>query len=230
MTDCPDSLCFATKVGKWETMALPAQKMAAYCAINAYIEYDVKGRPDDPNIITERQIAAMNRAMMTRSPLKAWREANLLNISLPELAVVPNDWDLIEMSDDEWESTLPILKALYKRVLPRVGINTVPGTKVLHLMRPRLVAICDNLVMNYLGITDADPVKKALAVADAIRMIGRAGENQQTLTDIQEYLRLLSFIQSDSVPSKCRIVDALLWMNADVNGKRYERLWEVMGI
>ena len=213
------------------------QKMAVFCAMDpSYIEYDVKGRPSERDTIREKQVSAMNRSMQTRSPLGAWQ--NLLDKPdkpLNELESITTDLDLIAVSDDQWDGEVRgKLASLYKRVLGAKGIGAASGTKVLHLMRPRLVAIADSVVVDYLGTARGGTVDTALATADAVRGIGRTEGNGETLSRIQDYLRTAGVIECDVIPSACRIIDALLWMHA--NGLKrpekagYHRLWRQMGL
>lgn len=107
------------------------------------------------------------------------------------------------------------------------NIGPARGTKVLHLMRPRLIAIADTVVTKYLKVPSGSPVERALALADQIRRIGRTGENPATLARIQGHLGELTFVKSSGVvPSACRILDGLTWMRGS---KRYNDLWSVMG-
>jgi hypothetical protein len=213
--------------GEMETLGDCERKMAVFCAIDAYLGYDVEGRPADPDRITQQQVHAMNRAMGARSPLEAWREAELLDVPLPELRALDTSQDLVAMSDEEWRQIGPKLGELYERVIrqPRVGIAR--GTKVLHLMRPRLVAIADSVVLGYLGVAPKQPVQRALRLADSIRAIGRARDNQAALAGVRDYLARFDFIREKGVPSACRILDALLWMKGR---GRYDHLWTVMGV
>jgi len=220
--------------GKSETLRDCEKKMAAFCAVDpSYIEYNVKGRPCEPDTIGPEQVGAMNRSMQTRSSSRAWQ--SLLGTPLCELAGIAADLDLIGMSDDQWdEEVRGKLECLYNLVLRRPGVGAASGTKVLHLMRPRLIAIADSVVVGYLSIAAADKVSTALATAAAIRQIGRTEGNGATLSAVQEYLRTAGVIEADVVPSACRIIDALLWMRA--NGLKrpeqagYHRLWRVMGL
>jgi len=212
--------------GRIEMFGDCERKVAVFCAIDAYLKYDVEGRPDDPNIITMEQIEAMNRAMQARSPHGPW--ARLVGAPLRELVAIDASCDLIAMSDQEWHSVRLALRDLYNRVILQPHIGPASGTKVLHLMRPRLVAIADSVVIKWLGIPESDPADRALAVAEAIRAIGRTDGNQAALADIQRYLGSLGFVSP--VPSACRILDMLLWMKAVSvpNGRRYDYLWQVM--
>lgn len=222
--------------GSCEVLKDCEKKMAAFCAIDAYVDYDVGGRPQDPNVITKRQVHAANRAMRARSSNAAWQA--LLGDpprEVDKLKGICADLDLIETSDEEWYGEVKgKLESLYRRVMGVTGIGAASGTKVLHLMRPRLVAIADSVVVGYLSIAAADKVSTALATAAAIRQIGRTEGNGATLSAVQEYLRTAGVIEADVVPSACRIIDALLWMRA--NGVQrpeqagYHRLWRVMGL
>ena len=209
------------------------QKMAAFCTMDpSYIEYDVDGRLHNPNNITAHQVDAMNRALQTRSPVKVWENHGLLVESLEELKAIDTDWDLIAMSDEEWDTNVKgKLAKLYQRVM-RANIGASSGTKVLHLMRPRLVAIADSVVVNYLGVPTQHHVECALILAGEVRRIGRDEDNASTLAKVRQHLIKASVIESNVVPSACRIIDALLWMRA--NGLKrpekagYHRLWRQM--
>jgi hypothetical protein len=205
------------------------RKVAAFFALDdLYVNYDAKARPDRPNEITKEELNDVNRAMQTRSPERVWEE--LLCKPLPKLEAIGTSADLVAMSDKQWDAVKPALSSLYQCVMSKSGINAAVGTKVLHLKRPRLVAIADRLIMQWLGIR-GERAEAALAVADEIRRIGRAHDNQAVLADIQSYLGRLSFILPGRIPGACRILDALLWMEArEKRSKRYVHLWEVVGL
>ena len=222
------SIVVSTRSGKSEVLTDCERKMAVFCAVDAYMDYDVKGRPrpEEPDAITDTQVHAANRAMGARCPLSAW--TGLLSEPQVELRAVDVSWDLIGLSEDRWQrEARPALKRLYERVLllPRIGV--APGTKVLHLMRPLLVAVADSLVLGYLGVRESNAVHRALAVADEVRRIGLMQANQEALAKVQSYLGDIDLVRDGGVPSTCRILDALLWMRAS---GRYDRLWAVMGL
>jgi len=208
------------------------RKVAAFFAIDdLYVNHDAKACTDHPDQITKHELDAVNQAMQARSPERVWREAELLGMPLRELEAIDTSADLVVMSDEEWAHIRPALSDLYRRVISKSGIGAASGTKVLHLMRPNLVAIADRLVMDWLGIPGGEAAERALGVAVEIRRIGRACDNQAVLADIQAYLGRLSFIVPARIPAACRILDALLWMKASgKRSKRYVHLWEVMGL
>jgi hypothetical protein len=90
--------------------------------------------------------------------------------------------------------------------------STAVATKVLHLRRPRLIAICDGNVLGVLGLhlpieksTHAQKVSACLDACDLIRAGGRA--NQGDLQTIQDALA-----ERGKYRPKGRILDALLWL------------------
>jgi hypothetical protein len=206
------------------------RKVAAFFALDdLYVNYDAKARPDRPNEITKEELNDVNRAMQTRSPERVWEE--LLCKPLPKLEAIGTSADLVAMSDKQWDAVKPALSSLYQCVMSKSGINAAVGTKVLHLKRPRLVAIADRLIMDWLKIPGGKAAERALGVAVEIRRIGRTCDNQAVLADIRAYLGRLSFILPGRIPGACRILDALLWMEArEKRSKRYVHLWEVVGL
>jgi hypothetical protein len=207
------------------------QKMAAFCAVDAYARYDVKGRPDagQENLISPDQIHAANSAMRARSPLSAWESAGLLTGALDELTELGVGLDLMATSEKHYAADVrPRLARLYGRVLQNSGIGAASGTKVLHLLRPRLIAIADSVVVKWLGVKRDSKAGTALAVADVVRGIGCDKRNHAALEATHTYLGRSQFVaRAGVIPSACRIVDALLWMQAT---KQYDDLWEVMGL
>jgi len=109
--------------GATETLGDCERKMAVFCAIDAYLGYDVAGHPCDPDKISDQQVHAMNRAMMARSPLKNWETAGLLNAPLAELEALDASWDLIGMSDEEW-------RCARRDLLHRVSVRRKVGRHI----------------------------------------------------------------------------------------------------
>jgi hypothetical protein len=211
-----------------------ARRLLVFCAVDAYFGYDVNGagEPDPPDVITPTQIRCANAKMQAFAFTSDWTKQRLLDVRLPELSprLLPTDADLVEMSDQDWRKIRPRIEAAYRRVIvPLRGvkhrIRAVAASKVLHLKRPRPFAIADAYVTGYLGCLRDDPVATALAVADAVRVIGRHERNPSVLSRCAEYLSAHPLGGHRPRLSKARMIDILIWMKAN---PRYDRLWEAL--
>jgi hypothetical protein len=146
-----------------------------------------------------------------------WEKRHLLDVPLPELSpqVLPLDVDLVEVADTAWADLRPRVRTAYTRLIRPDGampyrLLDVAASKALHLERPRLFAIVDGYVAGYLRCHNEDPVEKALAVAEAVRQIGRYGQNPDALAACTEYLASHALNGHRPHLSKVRMLDALL--------------------
>lgn len=195
-----------------------------FCEVDAWKAYDEVGRQSDPNILEARLLTTMNSAMGARSPRKAW--ASLLDKTLPSLADVPRDVDLIDAPERDYEDARMRIGVCYLDLTARPGISDMSASKMLFLKRPAFVVISDSYVRNALGNCEPGPEDRsklpehdsrpearyysarALKIADQMRQLGREETNRRTLSSIQDRL------QNGSTPysvSKVRILDIMLW-------------------
>lgn len=151
--------------------------------------------------IVREDISAINRTMAARSPYKWWTK--LMDDAGPVtwLTAVDEAWDLVDLSDGSWEAfgVTALLAAALAATIGK-GRDLAVATKVLHLKRPRLIPVCDSLVLQQTGIRGGLPV----GAITHLRTVGQ--RNSVALREIQSVLSLYGIERS-----LVRILDALLW-------------------
>jgi hypothetical protein len=151
-------------------------------------------------------VIAMNTTMRSRSKHSLWDP--VLASDQRWLREVPLDLDLIEADEDEWTRANgdAVLATAIGACIHR-GIGLAGATKLLHLKRPRLIPILDQLVAEMMGVTrPANPTvdQRARRLATAIRREGR--RNIDVLQRIQAELA-----EGGITRPLIRIFDAILW-------------------
>lgn len=139
------------------------------------------------------------------------------------LGEIPDDLDIIEADDTEWEAARGaalVSKAIESCIRPQIALAR--STKVLHLKRPHLFPVLDELVVEVMGLSLPAKPEQRVAVAKrvtaAIRREGR--RNIDPLHNIQAELA-----KDDIKLSLVRIFDIALWFShpaAGVKGAKRE--------
>ena len=171
--------------------------------------YDSLAGTGDRNRVVVEDVIAMNTTMRSRSK-HAWWEPVFAS-DQGWLREIPFDLDIVEANEEEWEAANgdALLSAAVAACI-QPGIGLAGATKLLHLKRPRLVPILDQLVAEMMGVNlpDSPTVKQRVAIghrlATAIRREGR--RNIQVLQRIQAELA-----KGDIDRPLIRIFDAVLW-------------------
>jgi len=163
----------------------------------------------------------MNTTMRSRSK-HAWWEPVFAS-DQGWLREIPFDLDIVEADEDEWKAANgdALLSAAIAACI-QPGIGLAGATKLLHLKRPRLVPILDELVAEMMGVNlpDSPTVEQRVAIgqrlATAIRR--EACRNIDVLQRIQ-----VELAQDDIKRPLIRIFDVVLWFShpaASVPGAR----------
>jgi hypothetical protein len=154
--------------------------------------------------------------MRARTPHTRWQ--TLVDAPLPWLGAIPIELDLVDTPEDAWEEIRgPALieAALLGVVGPGRGVSVT--TKMLHLKRPRLFPILDELVLQLLGAgisPDAPPEARARRAAVVVLHLRREGlRNAEALRAISASLGESGFDRS-----LVRILDAVLWLSHPAAG------------
>jgi hypothetical protein len=203
---------------------------------DAYVRYDYGGTRESvlPDVVSEQHVHAMNSAMNARSSRKAWSQ--LIGTPLPELTRIPSGVDLIDSPGPVIDSAWQELAGLVARITAVSGIGLTAASQVLHLMRPRLVAILSPHIQQRLGVPPADrplagndPAAQFLAVQNQLRDLGR--RNALSTQLLYEYAaQLKPFSPKDGpfagqrVPvrlSKVRILDIVVWTDVAVEADNH---------
>ncbi len=196
-------------------------KVVRFCEYDAYEGYDVKGRQfaGEPDVFQRDLLAATNGPMRARSRVEAWHR--FIGQPIRELALISQEADLLDLSDEQYSDARSRLKACYN-LLTGDGIGDVAASKMLHLKRPKLAAISDMLTKRALGVSyNLSYVDQAMAVTDRVREVGLA--NKQLLCDLQEEL---AHQAEPIVLSRIRLLDILIWTYMSREYSLYQRLFD----
>ena len=174
--------------------------------------YDALAGQGDSNLISVEDVNVMNRSMRARSDHARW--VPVFESDQAWLRAIPVDLDLIETDEAAWEAAGgdELLSAAIAACI-RPYIALARSTKVLHLKRPLLVPLLDELVVQVMGVNlPGSPSREqriaiAQGVAAAIRREGR--RNLDVLRRIQDELAAADHIRRPLV----RIFDAILWFS-----------------
>ncbi len=197
-------------------------RISTFVARDAYIGYDFAGAPDDPatTTITERQVRAVNSVMRARMPTAPW--GPLLGEALSELRLIPPELDLIDSDETSVGDGINVLTHFAMRLTEAKGLRDMGVSKVLHLVRPRFVAISDSYVRLFLGVPAGLPAHQSMReVQERVRALYL--HNRTALDELHLFANSLPPVEGTgklrvrTVPvrlSKLRILDILLWSKA----------------
>jgi hypothetical protein len=154
---------------------------------------------------------------------------------LSELRGIADTLDLVDGSDADVRAGYDALSGLARRLLSQSGLTDVSVSKVLHLLRPRFVAISDSYVRRCLGIGDSgtgntgDRLDTLMAVQRGIR--GLARDNKGALDELAAYAGSLASVRpkagkfvGQDIPvrlSKARILDIILWSDVAIHDEHH---------
>lgn len=163
------------------------------------------------DMIETSDIEALNRTMRARTAHGRW--APIAQTPLPWLTEIDPGLDLIEADDARWasaEAERLIGSALVAVVGEGRGVSV--ATKMLHLKRPRLFPILDQLVAEMLGMRISPDAPAEVRARQAARLIvhlrAQGRNNIRPLREIQAELAGQAFERS-----LVRILDAILWLS-----------------
>ena len=216
-----------------KTIAHCAWRIRTFVERDTYAEYDYDAglRRSPCDVVREFHIEAINSVMRARSSRKAWQ--GIVGLPLPELDRIGPELDLIDVNDSECRAANDALAEIVARFTAIAGLTEMGVSKVLHLLRPRFVAIADSYVRDCLGISRSNPADTLLRVQGAIRDLGQS--NREALTVLQEFAASLSpatpqrgRFAGHPIPvvlSRVRILDILLWTENAIHGPTPHADW-----
>ena len=171
--------------------------------------YDALAGLGNPDRVVVEDIVAMNTTMRSRSKHSLWDP--VLASEQRWLRAIPTDLDLVEADDAEWVAISgDTLLADAIRACIHPGIGLAGATKLLHLKRPRLIPILDQLVAEMMGVSLPATPTVDQRVAIAVRLVSairrEARRNIGALERIRTQLAAVEITRP-----LIRIFDAILW-------------------
>jgi len=181
---------------------------------------------EHPHSITEEDITVAN-GFGARTSKETWHKHNLL-AHLAELETLDPNWDLFEnVGEEVWQSRKRALRNVLERVMGEngSGIAMSSGTKVLHLKRPKLIPICDSVVVARIAGRSlrGTKVEQTIECINIIRKIGQ--NNIEEIETAADHLRSLGEENAYSHISPLRILDAVLWFDTEARRQH----WSLLG-
>ena len=198
-------------------------------------EYDCGGAPDpgSHDTLTCRQRDATDGMMHVWMGRKQARDAfwcRWLGQSLSEeLRDIPLDLDLIDDAYSRVYLGIIAIRKLVSQMAEMCGVGDAVATKVLHLLRPRFIAISDSRVHRLLGIGEDITqfpgrtkgeryAARAVDVHRKIRALALKRENRGALDELHTYANGLPPVTTPL--SKARVLDIVLWHEDAICGPR----------
>ena len=154
--------------------------------------------PSDLDQITEEDRRIANK-IAARMSAKTW--APIVGQSIAQVG----DWDLLNMSDFEWQSRKKVIHEVLGVLLRHPGIGVARLTKALHRKRPKLIPICDNVVLKALAVDPGNKADRIITCMDRFRIVG-----QKQLPRLQELQKLSR--QHGVEMAELRILELLYWV------------------
>lgn len=164
---------------------------------NRFLAYDGI-TPSDLGQITDEDRQLANK-VAARMSSKTW--AAVVGYSIAQVG----DWDLLKMSDLEWEGRKEIIREVLRALLRHSGIGVARLTKALHRKRPNLIPICDSVIQKALGVTAGNKADRIVACMDKFRPIGQ--KHISALHNVQELSK-----QLQAEMTALRILELLYWV------------------
>jgi hypothetical protein len=168
------------------------------------------------DVIEIRDVETLNRKMRARTPQGRW--ASITGRRLSWLGEIDPALDLIEAEVGEWEAADAerLIGAALAAVVGE-GRGVSVSTKMLHLKRPRLFPMLDQLVIEMLGagISPGAPadVRAHQATRLVVHLRDEGRHNLSALRAIQAQLEV-----GAAERSLVRILDAILWLSHPAAG------------
>ncbi len=128
----------------------PEKRIREYCEIEVYWGYDDKHKIDD--VITSGDIEAANALYAMIDRYDKTESRGLLRKSKNFMEIIhkiPNI-PIHTLNEDEWKICRKDIRELFSKLLAVRGIGLAKATKILHLKRPEVFPVFDNLVVKFL--------------------------------------------------------------------------------
>ena len=153
--------------------------------------------PSDLDQITDEDRRIANK-IGARMSAETW--AQIVGQSIAQIG----DWDLLNMNDFEWQTRKEVIYQVLGVLIGHPGIGVARLTKALHRKRPKLVPVCDSVVLNMLAVGAGNKADRIIACMDRLRIVGR-----MQLSSLQELHKLSKQLCSEM--TELRILELLYW-------------------
>jgi hypothetical protein len=170
--------------------------------------YDAMAGKTSAHRIVFEDVDVIYRTMRMRSRRDAWDGLIAQVQPQPWLRALDRSWELLEVSDEQWaRQVAPRLERAFAVLIgPHRQLTGV--SKILHLKRPRLVPILDDLAVEQLGARAREPIAVIAHYRHEMRVNGAA---------IRDIVAMLE--QDDGISrTPVRVMDALLWTSHPGSG------------
>lgn len=164
---------------------------------NRYPTYDGV-TPSDLDWITDEDRELANK-IAARMSAETW--APIVGESIAQIC----DWDLFGMHDLEWQSRKGVVHDVLAKLLVHSGIGVARLTKALHRKRPKLIPICDSVLLEALRVDFGSKADRIAACMDRLRIVGR-----RYFPRLQALRELSKHLQTEM--TELRILELLYWV------------------
>jgi len=156
--------------------------------------------PDEINEITEedRKLANQVAARMSK---EVWGPLIHNRESITEIG----QWDLLHMSDQDWQVNRNVVHRKLAKLVAYPGIGVARLTKALHRKRPRLIPICDSVLCKAFTIAQGNKADRIIQCMDGLRQVGR--ESSNALGKLRKLTK-----SNGTELTELRILEVLYWV------------------
>lgn len=154
--------------------------------------------PSKLDQITDEDRRIANK-IAARMSAKTW--APVIGRSIAQMG----DWDLLNMTNLEWQRRKEVIREVFGPLLGHPGIGVARLTKALHRKRPKLIPICDSVVLEATGAELVNKADTMIGCMERLRVTGR--EQLSRLRDLRELSK-----QLHSEMTELRILELLYWV------------------
>ncbi|MBM3117940.1 MAG: hypothetical protein FJ006_00050 [Chloroflexi bacterium] len=164
---------------------------------NRFPKYDCVV-PSEPDKISDEDRRIANQ-IAARMSAETW--APIVGESIAQIG----DWDLFGMNDLEWQSRKGVVHDVLAKLLRHSGIGVARLTKALHRKRPKLIPICDSVLLEALRVDFGSKADRIVTCMDRLRIFGR-----KYFPRLQALRELSKHLQTEM--TELRMLELLYWV------------------
>lgn len=154
--------------------------------------------PSDLDKVTDEDRRMANQ-IAARMSANTW--AQIVGQSIAPIG----NWDLLRMTDLEWQRRAEVIHEVLGGLLEHPGIGVARITKGLHRKRPNLIPVCDSVVLDAMGVGAGHKADRVTICMERLRSIGC--QQIHRLTELRQISR-----QHEAEMSELRILELLYWV------------------